>query len=120
MRVFAAMSAVSLASWAMVAAFVDARTRTATLAGMLGPLAAAGASWLAAERAWRRSPESLTPLMITAFGGKMLFFGAYVVVMLKGLSLPAVPFIASFVAYFIGLYLVEALSLKRLFGERRM
>ncbi len=117
MRVVAAMVAVSVGSWALLAAFADAGVRTAALAGMLGPLAVAGASWVAAERAWRRSPESLTPLMITAFAGKMLFFAAYVVLMLRGLSLAAVPFIASFVSYFIGLYLIEALSLKRLFAR---
>jgi hypothetical protein len=44
----------------------------------------------------------------------MLFFGAYVTVVIKGLHLQVVPFVASFTGYFIGLYLVEALLLRRL------
>ncbi|HEY6842884.1 MAG TPA: hypothetical protein VI391_01860 [Thermoanaerobaculia bacterium] len=116
MRIVARMIAASLASWAVVAALVDPRSRIATLAGMTGPLAVAGVSWVMAERVWRRSPEDLTRLMISAFGGKMVFFGAYVIVMLAGLSLEPVPFVASFTAYFIALHVIEALSLKRLVG----
>lgn len=116
MKTVAWMVATSLTSWVVVATLVDERARAATLVGMLGPLAVAAASWLMAERTWRRDPQSLTPMMIGAFGGKMVFFGAYVAVMLKGLSLPPVPFVASFTGYFIGLYLLEALSFRRLFG----
>ena len=41
--------------------------------------------------------------------------GSYVVIVLRGLSIRPIPFVVSFTAYFIGLYLVEALYLKRLF-----
>lgn len=116
MRVVARMIAASLTSSAVVAALVDPRARLAIVAGMAGPLAAAGVSWVMAERVWRRSPEDLTRLMISAFGGKMAFFGAYVTVMLAGLSLEPVPFVVSFTGYFITLHLIEALSLKRLVG----
>ena len=54
--------------------------------------------------------------MIAAFAVKMVFFGAYVAVMLRRLSLRPVPFVVSFTAYFIALYLIEALSLQRLFA----
>ena len=54
--------------------------------------------------------------MIGAFGAKLVFFGAYVTVMLKGLSLSPLPFVLSFTAYFIGLHLCEALCLQRLFA----
>jgi len=115
MKAVAWMVAASLLSWVVVAAAVDARTRSAALLGMLGPLVVAASSWVMAERAWRRNPESLTSWMIAAFAGKVVFFGAYVAVMLKGLSLPPVPFVASFAGYFIALHLFEALSLKRMF-----
>jgi uncharacterized membrane protein YdfJ with MMPL/SSD domain len=119
MRVVAWMVAASLLSWLMVAALVDARARPATLFGMLAPLGVASVSWLMAERAWQRDPESLTPLMIAAFGSKILFFGAYVTVMLKGLSLAPVPFTVSFAGYFIALHLYEALSLRSMFARSR-
>jgi hypothetical protein len=90
---------------------------TEVLLGMLGPLVVAVASWELAERTYRRSPERLTGVMAAAFAGKMLFFGAYVTVMLMGVSLRPVPFVVSFTAYFIGLHVTEALCLRRLFAE---
>jgi hypothetical protein len=119
MKVVAWMVAASLLSWVALAVLVDTRARTATLFGMLAPLGVTAVSWLMAERAWRRNPESLTPLMIAAFGGKILFFGVYVTVMLKGLSLAPVPFTASFAGYFIALHLAEALALRSMFARTR-
>jgi len=86
------------------------------LLGMLAPLAAAGASWVLIERTFKRDPQQLTALMIGAFGAKMLFFGAYVVLMLAVVGLRPVPFIVSFTGYFIALYLTEALLLRRMFA----
>src|SRR5262245_8032535 len=85
--------------------------------GMFGPLLVASGSWVLAERIWQREPERLTAVMITAFAGKLVFFGAYVAFMLSVLSLRPVPFVASFTAYFIALHFVEALALRRLFTE---
>jgi uncharacterized membrane protein YdfJ with MMPL/SSD domain len=85
------------------------------LIGMAGPLAAAVGTWLLVERTHRREPERLTGRMAAAFGAKILFFAAYVVVALRGLALQPVPFVVSFTSYFIGLYGIEALLLWRLF-----
>jgi hypothetical protein len=86
------------------------------LFGMAGPLAETVASWVVADQVFRRRPERLTAVMITAFAGKLVFFGAYVAVMLKVLSLRPVPFVASFTGYFIALHFVEAMALRRLFA----
>jgi hypothetical protein len=84
--------------------------------GMIAPLAGAVATWVLVTRTYARRPEQLTPLMVAAFGGKLIFFGAYVTVMLGVLSLRPLPFVISFTAYFIALHLFEALCLQRLFG----
>jgi len=47
----------------------------------------------------------------------MLFFGAYVAVMLKVVGLHPTPFVVSFTSYFIALYLVEALLMRSLFAK---
>lgn len=112
------MVSASVMSWLGATAVVDRRTSVEVLCGMLGPLAVACGTWLLAERTYRRNPESLTPLMAAAFAGKMVFFGAYVVVMVRLLELRVVPFIVSFTSYFVVLYLVEALYLRRLFSEK--
>ena len=91
-------------------------TGIALLLGVAGPLAAALASWLVSERTYRRSPAALTSVMIAAFAAKLVFFGAYVAVMIGVLSLRPVPFVASFTVSFIALHLVEALALRRLFA----
>jgi hypothetical protein len=53
--------------------------------------------------------------MMTAFAGKLVFFGAYVGVAVGVMHARLIPFALSFTAYFIALHAVEALWLKRLF-----
>jgi hypothetical protein len=60
------------------------------------------------------APERLAGVMMTGFALKAVFFGVYVVVMLRVMMLRPVPFVVSFTAYFITLYAMEALLLRRL------
>jgi len=112
------MAGASFLSWLAVAAVPDVESDREVLLGMLAPLAGAVATWVLVARTWPSRPEQLTPLMIAAFGGKLVFFGAYVTVMLKVFSLRPLPFVTSFTAYFIGLHLFEARCLQRLFAGR--
>jgi hypothetical protein len=83
--------------------------------GMLAPMLATTGTWVVVERTYRWRPERLTPLMMMAFGGKMVFFGVYVTLMLTVLTLRPAPFVISFTSYFIALYAIEAFYLRRLF-----
>jgi hypothetical protein len=112
------MAAASLGSAAVVVLLVAREKRLAVVLGMMAPLAAACISWVATERTFRRSPERLTGLMMAGFAAKMVFFGAYVAVMLKVIHLQPVPFVVSFTGYFIALYLVEALLMRHMFRFR--
>ena len=85
--------------------------------GMLAPLTVVSVTWLVTERVYRAHPENLTSVMMGAFAGKLLFFGAYVAVAIAVFEVRPVPFAVSFTAYFIGLNVVEALWLKRLFTD---
>jgi hypothetical protein len=87
------------------------------LAGMAGPLAETTASWVVADGVFRRRPERLTAVMLAAFAGKLVFYGAYVAVMVTVFALRPGPFMASFTGYFIALHLAAALALRRLFGR---
>ena len=109
------MAAGSGVAW-LVASLSVPEARVALLLGMLAPLAVVTASLLLIDRGYRRDPLRLTSLMIKAFMGKIVFVGAYVTLMIGALSVPAVPFITSFTASFIALYLAEALYLRRLFA----
>jgi hypothetical protein len=112
------MSCVSAASWLVAALIVNRRTGIEILFGMLGPLIATTGSWVVAERIYRQRAEILTTVMTTAFAAKIVFFGAYISVVILLLRLRPVPFVISFTGYFIGLHLMEALYLRRLFSER--
>ena len=82
--------------------------------GMFAPLLVVSATWVLTERVYRARPESLTSVMMAAFAGKLLFFGAYVAAAIAVLGVRPVPFAASFTAYFIVLNVIEALWLRRL------
>ena len=111
------MGSVSAASWFVAALVVDRRTGIEILFGMLGPLIATTSSWVLAERIYRQRAEILTTVMATAFVAKIVFFGAYISVVILLLRFRPVPFFISFTGYFIVLYLMEALYLRRLFSE---
>ena len=115
MKAAAVMVATGFGSWLVASLVLDSRTRLEVLCGMIGPLVGVGGSWVMIERTHRRNPQAVTNLMIWAFGFKIVFFGAYVTAMLRGFSLRPVPFVVSFMSYFCGLYMLEALYLRRLF-----
>ena len=112
------MAGISILSWLVAAAVLDRQTSREVLFGMLGPLAVAIGAWMLMERTYRRQPERLTGVMAMALVGKMVFFGAYITVMLRVLSLRTVPFVVSFTSYFIGLLVIQALALRRLLASR--
>jgi hypothetical protein len=110
------MAAASAASAAAAIAAAGRGHAAEVLLGMIAPLAAACVSWVLTERTYRRDPPALTGMMTAAFAAKMLFFGAYVALMVKVVGLRPMPFVVSFTAYFIALYLTEALLMRRLFA----
>ena len=110
------MVAAGLACWFGATALYGADAHVATLLGMAAPLVITIGTWKMAEQTYRRNPAALTGLMMAGFVAKMVLFGAYVVVVIRGLSQPAVPFAVSFTGSFIALYAIEALALKRLFA----
>ncbi len=116
MKQVAWMAGGSVASWLAASAVAGSRMRIELFFGMLGPLLAAIVTWVLVEWTYRRNARALTGLMIAAFGCKLVFFGAYVAVMLRVVHLRPAPFAVSFSSYFIALHLVEALFLQRLFA----
>jgi hypothetical protein len=112
------MVVASIGSWLAATRLLGLDAEREIALGMAGPLVAAVATWVMVERTYTSSqPERLTPLMMQAFAVKMVFFGVYVVVMLKMMSLRQLPFVVSFTSYFIGLHVTEALCMQRLFAR---
>ena len=116
MKEVAWMAGVSVAAWLLASVAVGRDTSIELFFGMLGPLVVACATWVMTERTFTRDPQALTGVMVAAFGFKLVFFGGYVVVMLRVIGFQLVPFAVSFSSYFIALHFVEALFLRRLFA----
>jgi hypothetical protein len=104
--------AACLVSWAAVT--LSGGSPVAVFFGMVGPLVAVGATWLAAEHVHRRNPAGVSSVLMAAFGLKVLFFGAYIAIITKLLDIDMMAFMASFVIYFIALYIVQAVLVRRL------
>jgi hypothetical protein len=116
MKPLAWMVGASVGSWLAIAAWSGVSDSREVLFGMLAPLAAAASTWVLVARTFPSRPELVTPLMVAAFAAKLVFFGMYVTIMLRVLTLRPLPFVASFTTYFIALHLFEALCLQRLFA----
>lgn len=84
------------------------------LYGTGAPVFGAATSWVAMTRAWAEAPASSLRVMVRMFAVKSLLFVGYVAIMLKGLGVRPVPFVASLTISFLVLHFVEAWCLKRL------
>ena len=111
------MSGVCVLSWAVLTATAGDGLHPELLWGMLGPLASALVTWVLVVRTHRREREKVTGVLVAGFAMKLVFFGAYLAVMLRVLGLRVVPFAAAFVGYMVLLYVMEALFLRRLFVD---
>ncbi|MGE0448265.1 MAG: ATP synthase subunit I [Vicinamibacterales bacterium] len=119
MKEVAWMAGISVVTWLAASASTGAEVSAALFYGMIGPLVVACGTWIMVERVFRQDPQSLMPWMVGGFAFKLVFFGAYVAIMIRVVGLSPVPFVVGFSSYFIALHFTEALLLRRLFGARR-
>ena len=106
------MATVCVSSWLVAAALTDRPTET--FLGMAGPLAAAGGTWLAVDRTWRRDPARLTRLLMGALFLKLVFFGLYTIAVSQIDGLDLGTWAVAFLIYFAGLYAAQGLLLRSL------
>ena len=115
MREIAAVAGLSIASAVVATRLAPAASRE-ILAGMAGPLLAVVLTWLALQRTARRNPAGVQSAMIGGFLVKLVFFALYVVAVARMPEFRAQAFAASFGIYFVTLYVIEAVMLRRLFA----
>lgn len=111
------MVAGCVGSWLALSMWIGGTALEDVGFGMVGPLVAAGGSWVMIERTFQRNPARVTPLMYQSLLLKMVFFAAYVVAGIQGLSLHPTAFVVSFAVYFISLHVIEAVWLRKLFAS---
>ena len=113
MRAAIGMVFACVASWALLAMIPDGPGARDVGLGMAGPLVAAVGTWVMIERTVRVDPLRLMNRLLVGFVVKVVFFGVYVTLAIRGLSAAVRPFGFSFAAYFIVLQMVEAMLLRR-------
>jgi hypothetical protein len=87
---------------------------TEVLLGVIAPVLTTAASWVQITRVWATAPDTSLSVMIRGFIVKSLFFIAWVTIVVKGLEVRPVPFVASLTVSFLVLHFLEAWYLKRL------
>lgn len=83
--------------------------------GMVAPLTIGVLSMILLNNTHQRTPEKVNKFMITLFAGKMVFYALYFIFIFTFYTFNTLPFIISFVGYFITLHISEALFLRSIF-----
>ena len=117
MKLSGVLVAVCVTSCGLVATLVTPDAVAAAFMGMLAPLIVGIATIVMVERTTRNEPRALTSRMTIAFLAKMLFYAAYVSVVLALVTTTPIPFMVSFTVYFVALQFTEAMYFKTLFAR---
>ena len=115
MKLSGVLVAVCVTSCGLIATLVTPDAIAAAFMGMLAPLIVGIATIIMVERTIRNAPRALTSRMTIAFLAKMLFYAAYVSVVLAVVTTTPIPFMVSFTVYFVALQFTEAVYFKTLF-----
>ncbi len=108
------ISVFCLGTWGFIAGGMEQYFKEIFL-GMIAPLIIGVISILFISNVQKKSPEKVTNILLKTFMGKMIFYGAYFIYIFTFYSFTPIPFIISFVGYFITLHVCEALFLKSIF-----
>jgi len=109
------MVVLSMSTWLVLVAIAGLEFLPEFTAGMVGPLAVALTSWRVVARTHRTNPMRVTHVLLQAFVVKALFFGVYVIGVVRLLGVRPVPFVLCFTGFFVALYAMQALLMRRLF-----
>ncbi|MFH1853063.1 MAG: hypothetical protein ABIA75_12035 [Candidatus Neomarinimicrobiota bacterium] len=118
MKILIYLTLFSFGSWGLVAGLIPGAT-AAVFWGMLGPWLIGCTTLILVRRTYAKDPETLTPLMLKAFLGKMIFYALYISLLVILTELPKISFIVSFTVYFIVLHIIEALYFQAIFKPKK-
>ena len=114
MRLSAALAAACVLTCGAVAALAAPEAVGPAFLGMAAPLVVGLATIRLVERTVRTDVNRLTGRMTAAFAVKLVFYAAYVSIVIGWLQVEPVPFTLSFTFYFVALHITEALYFKTL------
>jgi hypothetical protein len=102
----------------LIVAATGADAARDVLLGVSGPVVAACGTWIWIARVYRTAPDRSMQAMLALFMAKILLFGIYTIALLEAGVVEPLPFVASFVASFVMLHVMQAMQLRRLFASR--
>ena len=112
MKLSGILFVVCVASWGLCTLILQPAAAAAAFFGMAAPLAVGVATVLLVNQTARTDIQRLTARLTGALIAKMVFYVAYVSVVIGVLANDPVPFAVSFTVYFLALQVTEALYLK--------
>ncbi len=83
--------------------------------GILLPWAVAAIELFMVFRAKDKAPQLMTKILMTGFVGRMIIFGAYLLIIFNFYSFAPYPFMFSFSGSFLAFHTLEAFVLKSLY-----
>ena len=88
--------------------------RTEIFFGWLGPVIAGLGSMFMINQAAKKDPHSVTKSLQIGFLIKLIYYGAFIIVIFQLYAFDPVPFMCSFLGFFLGLHALEAIIIKNL------
>ena len=105
----------TLGSWGLAAGLFFPAFRWEMFLGMIAPLAVGVCTIIYITSIYTKTPERTTNAMTKAFMVKIIFYGTYFIYIFTFYTFNPVPFVISFVCFFITLHMSEALFFKSIF-----
>ena len=106
-----------LGSWGLLSGIFFPPHSTELFLGMIAPLIAGGITIPVMKKTHAADPAALTKFMMKGFLVKIILYGGDVSIIIGFYAFNAVPFILSFIGYFVTLHILEAFYLKSIFKK---
>lgn len=117
MKFIISISLLCLGSWGLLSGLFFPDYSTEIFLGMIAPLLVGTITVPIMKKTHITDPNNLTRFMMKGFLAKMILYGAYVSVIIGFYTFNAIPFVLSFVGYFVMLHVLEALFLRSIFKK---
>ena len=88
--------------------------------GWLGPFFAGAATIIFVQRASRKELRLITKSLSIGFAIKMVFYGAYILILFEFYPFNPVPLMCSFAGFFLGLHVLEAVTINNLSKSEKL
>ncbi|MEE2765210.1 MAG: hypothetical protein VX600_01815 [Candidatus Neomarinimicrobiota bacterium] len=88
--------------------------------GWLGPVVAGTTTIIFIKRASRKEIRLITKTLTIGFAIKMIFYGAYILILFKIYPFNPIPLMCSFAGFFLGLHALEAVIINNLSKSEKL